>query len=101
MEPLNLFNYGDNTMAHKNGLNRKDQIMCAKWLTEGIPESDIAKQMHTSVAVIKRFTQEKLDAATEKAQKRTTLQNKVSANQRKKAAILKDAIDLTRGEDFV
>lgn len=90
-------------MAHKVGLNRKEQIMCAKWLTEGIPAKDVAKKLRTSVDVVKRFTQEKLDAAAEKAKGRLTRQNKVSAAQKKKAAILKEAIDLTKDdkEDFV
>lgn len=54
----------------KQGLNRKDQILCAKWIKEDIPLKKIAKQLGTTVEVIKRFTPEKQEAAQERTKKR-------------------------------
>lgn len=85
-------------MARKNGLNRKEQLLAAKWMTEGAEPAAVAKRLHTTIAVVKRFTQEKLDAADKAASERAAQQNKVMANKRKKAEILKEAIELT-GEE--
>jgi len=85
-------------MARKIGLNRKEQLQAAKWMKEGISAKDIAKKFHTSAEVVKRFTQEKLDEADERARKRAEGQNRVLANKRRKAEVLKEAIELT-GKD--
>ncbi len=85
-------------MAHKVGLNRKDQILCAKWLTEGIDPKLVAKKLKTSESVVMKFTQEKLDAADEKARARAKKLNMVMQKQRQKAAILSDAIDVSKKE---
>ena len=87
-------------MPHKVGLNKKEQIQCAKWLTEGIEPQLIAKKFKTSAEVVLRFTQEKMDAAADKANKRAKKMNLVTQNQRKKAEILSEAIEVTK-EDFV
>lgn len=85
-------------MAHKNGLNRKEQIQCAKWLKEGIPAADLAKKFHTSVSVVKKFTQEKLDEAAKKARDRASKQGKISQNQKAKAAVLTEAIKISKSD---
>ena len=87
-------------MPHKVGLNKKEQIQCAKWLEEGIDPKLVAKKFKTSVEVVGRFTQEKLDEAKDKADKRAGKMNKVVQQQRKKAKILTDAIEVTK-EDFI
>jgi len=80
-------------MARKNGLNRKEQILCAKWLTEKVPVEDIAKKLKTSETIVKRFTQDKLDAAAKRAKARLTDQSKQAEETRKKAALLKATMD--------
>jgi len=90
MEPLTEI--GEGTMARKNGLNRKEQIVCAKRLTAGVPAKAVAKELKTSVEVVKKFTQAKLDEAAKKAAARQTAAGKVSAAQKEKAAIVKEAL---------
>lgn len=80
-------------MARKNGLNRKEQLQCAKGLAEKIPAEDIAKKFGTSVSIVRRFTQKALDEASKKADERTTKQGKVVKQRRSTAAILKEVID--------
>lgn len=85
-------------MARKNGLNRKEQILAAKWMTEGIDPSQIAKKFHTTAEVIKRFTQEKMDAAEKRAQDRLKAQNKATTARREKAKVLTEAIEVAGKE---
>ena len=80
-------------MARKNGLNRKEQIQCAKWLTEGISATKVAKKLHTSAAVVKKFTQAGLDKAAANAKDRAEAQGKVAQKQKKQAAVLKKVLD--------
>lgn len=79
-------------MARKNGLNRKEQLLCAKALTDGIKPDLVAKKFKTSVAVVKRFTQANLDAADKKAKDRLTAQKKVAEEQRATAGVIKQVI---------
>ena len=85
-------------MTIKAGLNRKEQVQCAKWLDEGIPAQDIAKKFSTTVDIVRKFTQKALDAAADKAKARTVSQAKTAESNRKQAAVLKEAIDLTKGD---
>lgn len=86
-------------MARKNGLNRKEQIMCAKWQDEGIAVKDIAKKLKTSTAVVKKFTQKALDKADAAAKARMSNQNKATQKVRKTAAVLKETLEQTAKED--
>lgn len=86
-------------MAMKVGLNRQEQLRCAKWLEEGIEPSLVAKKLKTSVEVVKRFTQKKLDAAAKKADARAKKMNLVAQNNQKKAAIVKAALAPSGDED--
>jgi transposase len=92
---------GENSMARKNGLNRKEQLQCAKALTDGVPAKNIAKKFGTSVEVVKKFTQKALDEAAEKAAKRTSLQGKAAQNMKTKAAIVKEALKPEADTGFV
>lgn len=85
-------------MARKNGLNRKDQILCAKWLTEGVAAQDIAKKLKTSVAIVKLFTQEALDTATAKAKARLIAQGKASKKHKETAEVLKKVLAKTEDD---
>lgn len=87
-------------MARKVGLNRKEQIQCAKWLTEGVPARDIAKKFKTSPEVVAKFTQKALDEAHKRAADRAAQQGKIAQKQATKAAILKKAIELNEEGDF-
>lgn len=87
-------------MARKNGLNRKEQLLCAKWLTEGIKADLVAKKLGTEVHIVNKFTQEKLDEADDKARKRAADQNRVAQGRRAKAQILTEAINVANEEDF-
>lgn len=82
-------------MARKNGLNRKEQLQAAKWMTEGIDPKDIAKKFHTTPEVVKRFTQAKLDAVAKKQQERLKAQNKATTVRRAKAKVLTEAMEMT------
>lgn len=89
-------------MARKVGLNRKEQIQCAKWLSEGVEPKMIAKEFRTSVGVVSKFTQEALDAAADAAAKRAGKQNLIIQKQRKTAAVLKEVIDKDKdAKDFI
>ena len=88
-------------MSFKVGLNRKEQIQCAKWLSEGVPAEAVAKKFHTSADVVKRFTQEKLDEARAKAQKRTEGAVKAATARKQKASVLKAALTLPDDDEFV
>ena len=88
-------------MARKNGLNRKEQIMCAKYLDEGVPAKDIAKKFKTSPAIVEKFTQKALDEAKKKAAARSSLQGKVSTKQKEKIAIVKEALKPDADTSFV
>lgn len=79
-------------MACKVGLNRQEQLLNAKWIKEGVSPEDLAKKFHTSVEVVLRFTQEKLDAAANKAKERTVKSAKAAKAQSKKAAILSEVL---------
>lgn len=86
-------------MARKNGLNRKEQIQCAKALTEGVPAKMVAKKFGTSVEIVNRFTQKKLDEVKKKASDRETAQKKASKARRAKAQVLSEAIEIGK-DDF-
>jgi len=86
-------------MPHKTGLNRKEQIQCALWLTEGIDPKLIAKKFRTSVDVVKRFTQEKLDEAADKANARAKKMNLITQKRREKAAVVNEALDQGKDAD--
>ena len=89
-------------MARKNGLNRKEQVLCAKWLKEGISAQDIAKKFSTSAEIVNKFTQGKLDAAAAKAKDRMETQNKATAQMKKKAAVLNETLEQAKKDaDFV
>lgn len=88
-------------MSFKVGLNRKEQIQCAKWLSEGVPAEAVAKKFHTSVDVVKRFTQEKLDEAAAKAKKRTDGAVRAAAVRKQKASVLKEALTLPEEGEFI
>lgn len=83
-------------MPFKVGLNRQEQIQCAKALAEGVDPKAIAKKFRTSEEVVKRFTQEKLDAAKARAKAREDEIKETKEANAGKAAVLREA--LAQGE---
>ena len=79
-------------MARKNGLNRKEQLQAAKWMEEGIAPKAIAKKFRTTETIVKRFTQEKLDAADKAALKRKNAYAKQRQVNQAKAEVLNSAL---------
>jgi hypothetical protein len=89
-------------MTFRLGLNKKQQILCAKWLKEGVNPESIAKKFKTTEEVVLRFTQEKLDTVKEKQKVRLEQQKKYEAEQKAKAAVLTQALaSNVDGPDFV
>ena len=87
-------------MARKMGLNVKEQILCAKWLKEGVDPKQIAKKFKTTAAIVKRFTQEKLDAFKEKSQGRAAELAEKQIEDGKKADVVKKVLDNMQDDDF-
>lgn len=85
-------------MARKNGLNRKEQLLCAKWLEEGVEAKDIAKKFSTSVGIVRKFTQKALDKAEAAAKDRMEKQNKATQKKKATAAVLKETLEQTGGD---
>lgn len=79
-------------MARKNGLNRKEQILCAKWIGEGVSKDAIAKKLGVTVAIVNKFTPEKLKAADDAAKERQQMYVKRQQENRDKAAVLTAAL---------
>ena len=88
-------------MARKNGLNQKEQILCAKWLGEKVDPEAIAKKFGVTVAIVNKFTPEKLKAADAAAKKRQQAYIKKQQENRDKAEVLTAALSSQKADsDF-
>lgn len=54
----------------RKGLCATDQKKCARLLSQGVPAMEVASRLRTTVDVVKKFTQKKLDEATEVSKKK-------------------------------
>jgi IS30 family transposase len=79
-------------MAHKVGLNKKEQVQCAVWLAEEVNPKLIAKKLHVDVSTVMKFTQRDLNAAKAKSKAREDAYKKQKKANEEKAQVLKAAL---------
>ena len=82
----------------KMGLNRKEQVLAAKWQAEGVKPEAIAKKFGTSADIVKKFTQKALDEAAAKASDRAAKAAKAAKVRQQKAAIVKEVLTPDEGD---
>jgi len=73
------------------GLCATDQKKCARYLASGANPKSVAKALRTTVAVVEKFTQEKLDAQVKKSKRIEAAAVKHAADTRTTAAALAGA----------
>ena len=75
----------------RKGLCASDKIRCADYLADEVNPKEIAKLLHTTVDVVKRFTHEALNEVKARNKKRAVASEKHIKQTKKTAAVLANA----------